>query len=136
MRRFNGARWPEPRGDRVRLTNPTIFAGFDPTRVRWAPIPAGRDIVLTRGPDGPRVNVPHRWVYHSPDGFEWGYEGSGPAELALNILGLFVGPAEAWHYHQEFKRGSIAQLPHEGGTIPAAFIRRWILDQRAAQVSA
>lgn len=30
---------------------------------------------------------------HSPDGFEWGYGGSGPAQLALAILADFLGPA-------------------------------------------
>ena len=28
----------------------------------------------------------HHWPYHSPDGFEMGYPGSGPADLALAIL--------------------------------------------------
>ncbi len=30
-------------------------------------------------------------VLHSPDGFEWGYLGSGPADLALAILGDWFG---------------------------------------------
>jgi hypothetical protein len=29
---------------------------------------------------------------HSPDGFEWGYGGSGPAQLALAILADCLGP--------------------------------------------
>ena len=31
---------------------------------------------------------------HSPDGFEWGYGGSGPAQLALAILADAVGPED------------------------------------------
>lgn len=31
-------------------------------------------------------NRSQRIVNHSPDGFEWGYGGSGPAQLALAIL--------------------------------------------------
>ena len=30
-------------------------------------------------------------VVHSPDGFEWGYHGSGPADLALSILADHFG---------------------------------------------
>ena len=30
-------------------------------------------------------------VRHSPDGFAWGYLGSGPAELAKDILWDFLG---------------------------------------------
>jgi hypothetical protein len=32
---------------------------------------------------------------HSPDGFEWGYHGSGPAQLALAILADHFGPQPA-----------------------------------------
>lgn len=31
---------------------------------------------------------------HSPDGFEWGYAGSGPSQLALAILLDFTGDKE------------------------------------------
>lgn len=31
---------------------------------------------------------------HSPSGFEWGYGGSGPAQLALAILADYLGPAK------------------------------------------
>lgn len=49
---------------------------------------------------------------HSPDGFSWGYAGSGPAQLALAIL-LRAGlsPHEAIHFHQDFKRQFIVPLP-------------------------
>lgn len=42
---------------------------------------------------------------HSPDGFAWGYGGSGPAQLALAIL-LAAGVDQklAVALHQEFKR--------------------------------
>ena len=32
------------------------------------------------------TNVPRLVTHHSPDGYEWGYGGSGPADFALNIL--------------------------------------------------
>jgi hypothetical protein len=38
--------------------------------------------------------LPHI-VYHSPTGFECGYPGSGPADLALSILADFYGAGDA-----------------------------------------
>lgn len=40
----------------------------------------------------------HRVVRHSPDGFSWGYCGSGCAELALNLIIDALGQ-EAWCAH-------------------------------------
>jgi hypothetical protein len=51
-------------------------------------------------------------INHSPDGFMWGYGGSGPAQLALAILYEITGNAEfskAMHHH--FKEDFIATLP-------------------------
>lgn len=50
---------------------------------------------------------------HSPDGFEWGYGGSGPAQLALAILADHFGPdfeGTAVRLHQAFKGKVIARL--------------------------
>jgi hypothetical protein len=49
---------------------------------------------------------------HSPDGFEWGYGGSGPAQLALAIMvHHFKGDTKkALSYYQEFKWMVIAQI--------------------------
>jgi hypothetical protein len=46
-------------------------------------------IVIER--NGPRYPLRHA-VRHSPDGFQWGYGGSGPAELARCILLDFCQP--------------------------------------------
>jgi hypothetical protein len=49
---------------------------------------------------------------HSPDGFQWGYSGSGPAQLALAILlDLGVNKEIAIEIHQDFKWKVIATLP-------------------------
>jgi hypothetical protein len=48
---------------------------------------------------------------HSPDGFSWGYLGSGCAQLALAILLEVTGRTMALRYYQEFKEGFIAGLP-------------------------
>jgi len=47
---------------------------------------------------------------HSPDGFAWGYGGSGPAQLALAVMLEVKG--EAFGY-QEFKWKEIATLEQD-----------------------
>jgi len=42
-------------------------------------------------------------VYHSPDGFNWGYGGSGPADLARSILWDHLGTEPAPVLYQDFK---------------------------------
>lgn len=49
---------------------------------------------------------------HSPDGFMWGYGGSGPAQLALGILQHVL--KEDWvalAIYQDFKRYYVAAFP-------------------------
>lgn len=55
---------------------------------------------------------------HSPTGFAWGYDGSGPAQLALGIL-LAVGvpPTIALQVYQDFKRKFIAPLRRESFVV-------------------
>jgi hypothetical protein len=50
-------------------------------------------------------------VNHSPDGFSWGYGGSGPAQLALALLLEFADDQFARRYYQDFKWDIIAELP-------------------------
>jgi hypothetical protein len=45
---------------------------------------------------------------HSPDGFNWGYAGSGPAQLALAIMLKLTGKSDGY---QEFKFKVIAGIP-------------------------
>ena len=48
---------------------------------------------------------------HSPTGFEWGYSGSGPAQLALAILAEHLGNDDAaLNLYQDFKWACIAQI--------------------------
>lgn len=51
---------------------------------------------------------------HSPSGFEWGYAGSGPAQLALSLLLDCVGDEQtALMHYQAFKAACIAALPYD-----------------------
>jgi hypothetical protein len=61
----------------------------------------GEVMVLVDGmrPLAPRYDLRN----HSPSGFAWGYNGSGPAQLALAIMADAVGDADAVVAYQEFK---------------------------------
>lgn len=48
---------------------------------------------------------------HSPDGFMWGYGGSGPAQLALAICIELFGKDVAQRIYQDFKYKMIGPLP-------------------------
>lgn len=48
---------------------------------------------------------------HSPNGFNWGYTGSGPAQLALAVLLEITDEQTAVRMHQRFKENFIAGLP-------------------------
>jgi len=86
----------------------------------------GHDIVLTRTPLGTHANIPQAIVCHSPTGFEWGYGGSGPADLALNILVLFIDKEFAEALHRQYKGDVISKIPYEGGVILAKDVVAWI----------
>lgn len=62
---------------------------------------------------------------HSPDGAEWGYAGSGPAQLSLALLADVLGDDAAQDLYQRFKRDVVAGLPREGFTISAEAIEEW-----------
>ena len=85
-------------------------------------------------------------VFHSPDGFEISYAGSGPADLALSILAdwleesnddvmAFVYGNEkkkirSFGLHQKFKEDFIASMPKlkiDGSiTIRSEEIEKWL----------
>lgn len=48
-------------------------------------------------------------VNHSPDGFMWGYGGSGPSQLALAILMKFTDVEVALRHYHDFKREHVSQ---------------------------
>lgn len=63
---------------------------------------------------------------HSPDGFEWGYGGSGPSELALSLLADHLGfEPEPWLY-QQFKSEVVSRLRHDGWALGSADLAAWL----------
>jgi hypothetical protein len=89
------------------------------------------------GPDGPSTElvvreggqerpVPLRDPKHSPDGFEWGYAGSGPSETARQLLWEHIGQEPRPATYQDFKFAFIATAPHEGFEIAAVEVEAWL----------
>ncbi len=90
----------------------------------------GVGIVQVLDSDGMFRTVDRSVVHHSPDGFNWGYCGSGPADLALEMMvrsfpltaetkisyQLHRGrcSAMAWELHQLLKEALLAKLPYAG----------------------
>lgn len=71
-----------------------------------------------------KTSLPHICL-HSPDGFQWGYGGSGPADTALAILADVVGREQAELLHQSFKWAFIAKAS-DVLCIPEAAIKEWL----------
>jgi len=70
-------------------------------------------------------------ICHSPDGFNWGYGGSGPAQLALAILLKFVSTWDATRLYQQFKWDIIAKFPQvEDFAISVDHVQDWINKNR------
>src|SRR5215471_4277973 len=79
-------------------------------------------VVTVNGqPLNPRLDL---WN-HSPTGFEWGYGGSGPAQLALALLSDHLADeAETLALYQVFKRAIVANLPYQGWKLTSDEIDR------------
>ena len=68
----------------------------------------------------------HR-VYHSPTGFNFGYGGSGPADLARSILWDLIGMEPYPELYHEFKFRFVAGWKDEW-EISSEDIRQWMLE--------
>ncbi|OZC01182.1 hypothetical protein BSZ36_18705 [Rubricoccus marinus] len=88
------------------------------------------DVVLWRTCDGEaHASVPHA-VRHSPTGIEWGYGGSGPADLARSVLLSLTDEETANALYHRFKREVVAAVPEDGGVLRAADVRVWVENER------
>jgi hypothetical protein len=71
----------------------------------------GHVVVQRSDGDGPPWKALPHVAFHSPTGFEWGYGGSGPADLSLSLLcdALGVAPSSM----RSYAKGSIRDFPVE-----------------------
>lgn len=82
-------------------------------------------------PNGQSMPLAHR-VHHSPTGMEWGYSGSGPADLARSILWEFIGEEPEHALYQKFKEDFVSVAPYEGFILQEDEIERWIENEIAS----
>ena len=110
--------------------------------------PAGRGLTSESNPStgsghrlGDRRPLTHV-SYHSPDGFEWGYAGSGPADLALAILAdyfnesaefvlaalrsMWTPRSKAATLHQSFKEQFLAVEHRDEWQLHSDVIEAWL----------
>lgn len=65
---------------------PGTYRDVDQTWYHGLRRPGSTAVVAVVDDQGQQIRLLRHHVRHSPDGFEWGYLGSGPAELARCIL--------------------------------------------------
>jgi len=87
--------------------------------------------VVVSTPEGPK-DLRHI-CRHSPDGFQWGYGGSGPSDLALSIMtdhfsrqGVMDATKKANTCYQDFKWMFIANVTGNRFVITEEQINEWI----------
>tara|TARA_Y100000034_G_C6843039_1_gene381573 strand:- start:213 stop:665 length:453 start_codon:yes stop_codon:yes gene_type:complete len=110
-----------------------------------------KTVKLTHGEEGEpllfpieyvETNVPLHAVHHSPEGFNWGYLGSGPSDLAMNIVEeiliinghkgektqMYKGKIfnETSVLYHSFCEEFIAKFDKDGGSIPYTDALSWI----------
>lgn len=87
-----------------------------------APLSDACRVVVNGEPLDPKLNL----LSASPDGFEWGYGGSGPAQLALAILADAYGDEVALDLYHEFKSEVVTKLPEEEWTLTQRDLDQWM----------
>lgn len=68
--------------------------------------PSGVEVTVNGEPLDARLDLRD---FHA-SGFEWGYEGSGPSQLALAILADHAGPQDALGNYRDFMHNVIAEI--------------------------
>ena len=95
-------------------------------------------IIVTRPDGSPLPLDPSLALWrHSPTGFQWGYLGSGPAQLALALLLDATGePATAVELYQRFKAEVVSGWTGKGWALDHADVVAWAAEAAAAEAIA
>jgi uncharacterized protein DUF6166 len=82
-------------------------------------------------PLSPRIDL----VKHTPTGgFECGFKGSGPSQLALALLADHLGDDEALELHLAFRDRVILELPRDRGwSLTKGYIDAHLKELRASR---
>jgi len=81
--------------------------------------------------DGKTLSPAHslKVFNHSPTGFNWGYGGSGPAQLALAILLTTTIEDKAIRLYQDFKWQYVNPLPFNKDFKVEIDVEQWIKEK-------
>ncbi|WP_280535726.1 DUF6166 domain-containing protein [Halopenitus sp. POP-27] len=85
--------------------------------------PVGHRIEVTV--DGDPIDYRYDLLSASPSGFEWGYGGSGPAQLAIATLAHAYDNEFACEHYQQFKQEIVSELPDSGWTLTKQDLDTW-----------
>lgn len=85
--------------------------------------PVGDEVEVTV--DGEPLDCRYDLLSASPSGFEFGYGGSGPAQLAIALLAHAYSDEFACEYDQCFKREVVSELPEDGWTLTKGDLDEW-----------
>lgn len=87
---------------------------------------AHAEVLRLRGGDtealDPRLDI----IDHSPTGVEWGYRGSGPAQLALAILADYYDEDTAKRLYRAFMREVVAHFEEVGFSLRGEYVEEWV----------
>ena len=109
-----------PNGEERTVRGDELTSVFDVIQGHWQT----REVYLAGGRLNPSESL--AVARHSPDGFSWGDDGSGPAQLALAVLLRATDRKTAVAHYQAFKWQVLAQLPQADFTLRLARVRDWL----------
>ena len=75
--------------------------------------------------DGTPLDYRFDLLSASPSGFEWGYSGSGPAQLAIALLAHAYDDEFAKQHYQRLKDRVISELPEDGWSLTISDLDAW-----------
>ena len=85
--------------------------------------PVGEEVEVTV--DGTPLDYRFDLLSASPSGFEWGYGGSGPAQLAIAILAHAYSDEFAKSNYQRLKDRIISELPEDWWSLNTTDLDAW-----------
>ena len=112
-------------GEERTVRRDELTSMFDVVQGHWQT----REVYLAGGRLNPTESL--AVARHSPNGFGWGYGGSGPAQLSLAILIQATDRETAVAHYHAFKWDVIAKLPQADFSLRLATVRDWLAARTA-----
>ena len=125
---------PTETKDETKLYPETLYSA------KRVSLPGGQPVYKKLLPDGESTELSpgpsQKLRLHSPDGFQWGYNGSGPSQLSLALLlDATTDPETAQAYYQQFKWDVVAGWGDEWSILRGEILL-WIEQEKLKQLEA